>query len=79
MTEARLPGKGRQSTLDYMASRESLKEGGVGVIMMFQKLEDPETRRMEWRDGGLIWMNQMGRRGRNGESLFSFRCVTLAT
>lgn len=47
--------------------------------MMFQELEDPETRRMEWRDGGLIWMNQMGRRGRNGESLFSFRCVTLAT
>lgn len=79
MTEARLPGKGRQSTLDYMASRESLKEGGVGVIMMFQELEDPETRRMEWRDWGLIWMNQMGRRGRNGESLFSFRCVTLAT
>lgn len=52
MTEARLARKGRQSTLDYMASRESLKEGGGWVIMMFQELEELETRRIEWRDRG---------------------------
>lgn len=27
--------------------------------MVFQELEELETRRTEWRGGGLIWMNQM--------------------